>query len=643
MTRKLNKNSNAASYQNYLLDCQWDSDLEEDRDALDSDTDSEQTEDSYFFAPVSRDHLLANSFAPEDIMASIRPVDGPLPVKTMDCASGDKEGAFKKIKPYKWMFSYRMMTSALLCFCFASVHMMNANMGMAMVCMVNSTEYVDKNETSSPNDTYKGAPRVRWSTEEQGYVFGAFNAGLFCMLLIGIISLLVHHNQLQFNCNFSDKLNSKYMIIVAVFIASTANFIIPIMAHQSVYYVIFARFLVGLSDAFLQPAINSLLTRWFPRSERSYALGIVTGGRQMGTLLIVSSSGALCSQTAFFNGWPSIFYLSASFGIFFVIAYIIFGADKPSKQSCITEAELNYITSSTATEAIGAKRINMKTPWMKILKSFPVWNTIFSVICHEIPLMTMIMFLPSYLHDVHHYSPTTTGIVSSLPTLALWCSKIVSSYMTTYLENKTTWGKSAICKIMNGVGSFGLAIFMIIPTFLSESTSWLAVICLCASMFFAGMHTPGCQAALVSVAPAFSGAITGLTFFFVALTGIIHPSLTKYIVQTGSPTEWNIIFYASAIISALPCITFSLWGSSDVQHWAKAKPTPIPTVSASQTTMSTSTDSVPQADQMAEEDEKEGNSETLKPTPKRETTNGILNYATDDTKLAGYLKNQLNQ
>lgn len=47
-------------------------------------------------------------------------------------------------------------------------------------------------------------------------------------------------------------------------------------------YTIAARFLVGLADSLTQPALNSLLTRWFPSSERSYALGLATGGRQIG-------------------------------------------------------------------------------------------------------------------------------------------------------------------------------------------------------------------------------------------------------------------------------------------------------------------------------------------------------------------------
>uniref|UniRef100_A0A0N5BNY5 MFS domain-containing protein n=1 Tax=Strongyloides papillosus TaxID=174720 RepID=A0A0N5BNY5_STREA len=502
--------------------------------------------------------------------------------------------------------------------------MMNSNMGMAMVCMINSTEYVTPNDTDvviSNGKNSTGAPRVSWSAEEQGYVLGAFNAGLFCMLIIGM---------------FSDKFNSKYMTIVAVIIASTANIIIPLMAYQSVYYVIFARFLVGLGDAFLQPAVNSLLTRWFPRSERPYAFGIVTGGRQIGTLLIVSSSGALCSQTAFMNGWPSIFYLSAFFGVFFVVIYTVLGADKPSKQSCISEAELNYIVTSTASENMGKKRIETKTPWFKLITSLPVWAAIFSVVCHEIPLMTMIMFLPSYLHDVHHFSPTTNGIVSSLPTLAMWSSKISSSYMTSFLEKKTSWGKSAICKFMNGVGSFGLAVFLIIPSFISNETSWLAVICLCASMFCAGMHTPGCQAALVSIAPAFSGALTGLTFFFVAISGILHPSLTKLIVQTGSAFEWNIVFYFSAFISILPCVIFSIWGTADVQPWAQASKkettseSNIQTVSETTSNLYSENFSVSQQSTLKRSKTNESNSET------------ILNYAMDEASLGGYLKNKEN-
>lgn len=60
------------------------------------------------------------------------------------------------------------------------------------------------------------ASKVHWSAEDQGWIFGAFNAGLLCMLVTGFLA---------------DKFNAKYMIIVSVLMASGANIMIPLIAE----------------------------------------------------------------------------------------------------------------------------------------------------------------------------------------------------------------------------------------------------------------------------------------------------------------------------------------------------------------------------------------------------------------------------
>lgn len=86
-----------------------------------------------------------------------------------------------------------------------------------------------------------------------------------------------------------------------------------------------------------------MITRWFPPKERTFAIGLVTGGRQIGTLLILPLSGVLCDHKELMGGWPSIFYFSALVGSCILVAWLLMAADKPSKQPCIRDCERRYI------------------------------------------------------------------------------------------------------------------------------------------------------------------------------------------------------------------------------------------------------------------------------------------------------------
>lgn len=87
------------------------------------------------------------------------------------------------------------------------------------------------------------------------------------------------------------------------------------------------------------------------------------------------------------------------------------------------------------------------------------------------------------------------------------------------------------------------------------------------------MHTPGVQTALLQLAPAYTGIITGIAFGFVAIFGIINKVLSNYIVQSGTVHEWMIVFWIAAFIAILPVGFFTLWGSADRQLWATSPET----------------------------------------------------------------------
>ncbi|VDK88742.1 unnamed protein product [Onchocerca ochengi] len=443
-------------------------------------------------------------------------------------------------RPFALFPSIRLLIAALLCCCFIALSVSTSNMAVALICM-----------TSCTVSGYKGD--LQWRSDQEGMILAAQNVGSLVMAITGL---------------WADRINGKWMISGSLLLCAIANAVLPVLADKSVWYVIAARLAIGIADACLTPATSSLITRWFPQSERAAALGIVTSGRQIGTLFILPTAGYLCTRKDILNGWPAIFYLSGLITILIALFWIPMGADKPSKQYCISSQEQTFIESKIACESIGKRTDPRRTPWSAIARSSAIWAGIFALICHEYPLVIMLQFLPNYMRDVLHFAPAKNGIASAFPIFCLFMSKTFSSSLSTWLTNHTGWTKTTICKVFNGIASLGLSVCIItVPQFDRERSS-LATIPLCLAMLFAGLHTPGVQTALVQLAPPYSGVITGISFFFVAWFGIGNKLLTKHIVQHGTEAEWAKVFYLSGVVAALPVVVFTIWGSSERQWWA---------------------------------------------------------------------------
>ncbi|GMT23380.1 hypothetical protein PFISCL1PPCAC_14677, partial [Pristionchus fissidentatus] len=389
---------------------------------------------------------------------------------------------------------------------------------------------------------------------QEGYVLAAQNAGSLLMLLTGM---------------FADRLNGKLMVCLSLVLVIIGNGMLPLMAPTSFWYAVLARLLVGASDACLMPATNSLITRWFPQAERAAAIGLITGGRQIGTLFILPTAGYLCTRKDILNGWPAIFYLSAAISLLIALFWIPIGADKPGKQCCISQRERLYVESRIACESIGKRSDRTRrVPYHSMLHSTPLLAAVFALVCHEYPLVIMLQFLPNYMRDVLGFAPTRNGLMSTLPIACLFISKTLSSSLSSYLTTQKKMDKTYVCKIFNGVASAGLSASILIVPLFNKDEAYLAVGSLSLAMLFAGLHTPGVQTSLVQLAPPFSGIITGWSFFVVAWFGIANKILTKHIVQHGSSEEWSIVFRVAGVVAALPVIVFSLYGSAEKQHWA---------------------------------------------------------------------------
>ncbi|KAI6243161.1 Sialin [Aphelenchoides fujianensis] len=402
------------------------------------------------------------------------------------------------------------------------------------------------------------AEHFDWTSTQTGFILAAQNAGGLLMLLTG---------------TQADRLNSKWTIVVSMSLVILSNVAVPLVSHISVWLTVAARLLTGFADALLQPSTSAMITRWFPPKERPFAIGVVTGGRQIGTLLIMPLAGFLCSRRELLGGWPSIFYFSALIGSMILIAWLLMAADKPAKQPCISDCERHYIENKIAEENLGKRKQRKQIPWRHMRASVPLYAAVGALLCHEWPLVIMLQLLPKYLDQIMHLGTVQNGFVSALPIGVLFISKTMSSSLSSMIGSRKSGvfviGRTPLVKIFNAIASLGLAgCTAIIPLFNHEDQLGLAITALCMSMAFAGLHTPGVQTALLQLAPAYTGIVTGIAFGVVAIFGIINKIFSTFIVTDGTLREWRIVFGTSAVIAVLPVFFFTIWGSADRQPWA---------------------------------------------------------------------------
>ncbi|CAI4224892.1 unnamed protein product [Auanema sp. JU1783] len=398
--------------------------------------------------------------------------------------------------------------------------------------------------------------KLDWSNTQQGFIFAAQNFGSLFMLITGWQA---------------DKLNGKWSVCVSLLLLIISNSLIPLVASTSVWLVFLMRVITGMGDALLFPSASSMITRWFPPKERPFALGFVTGGRQIGTLLILPIAGVLCDSTGDFGGWKAIFYLSALICAIVFCIWIFLSADKPSKHCCVSQMENAYICRKIEEERLGKRTDRGNPPWKQIFTCAPLYVAIAALVCHEYPLVIMLQFLPKFFSDVLGLSSSVNGLVSALPSVILFITKTLSSSLSSVITSKKPplLSKTASCKLFNFIASLGLGICVgITPLLGNIGHPAPAIIVLCLANAFAGLHTPGVQTALVQLAPAYSGIVTGISFTVVALFSIMNKLISSYILSTSSTREWTIVFEISAVVAILPVFFFTYWGSADLQPWA---------------------------------------------------------------------------
>lgn len=202
---------------------------------------------------------------------------------------------------------------------------------------------------------------------------------------------------------------------------------------SSVSALVIIRFMLGVVESAVMPAMLILLSHWFTKKERSKANTFLILGNPATVLWMSVLSGYLIHAV----GWRWMFIVQGAPAILWAFVWWRMIAEKPEEANWLTQEEKWAVSNRLMEEQKGIKP--MKN-YMEAFKSRIVILLCLQYLSWSVGLYGFVMWLPSIIKAAPNMDIVTTGWLSSVP----YILAILGMLGASYLSDKTLNRKSFI-------------------------------------------------------------------------------------------------------------------------------------------------------------------------------------------------------
>jgi ACS family sodium-dependent inorganic phosphate cotransporter len=256
---------------------------------------------------------------------------------------------------------------------------------------------------------YSGVPRTcyNWNKEEKNDILGYFFWGFLLTQVPG--------------GRLSEMYGTRIVIGVGLFCAALVTILIPVACHLHYYWVLFARFALGLALGVQWPAIPPMAAKWVSPSDTSKFMS-----HMVASALGAALTYPVCGYLIAFLGWPSVFYISGGITLLWTMAWFYLVYDSPEQHSRISREEKELLKDARIVNCAAKKS---KTPWIKILNSAPVWAFVVGNVIFAFTTYLALYQVPGFISQVLHLNIKQNGWLSSLPHLGNCCKNSTTTFI----------------------------------------------------------------------------------------------------------------------------------------------------------------------------------------------------------------------
>ncbi len=379
-----------------------------------------------------------------------------------------------------------------------------------------------------------------WDVATQGMILSSFYVGYMLMQIGG--------------GRLADRYGGKVVLGAGVLLWSFFTLITPPAAALGLTVLIIARVCMGLGEAVTLPSIFSMISRWFPKEERSKAIAFSVSGISFGTMIGL----AITPYIVLYMGWEWCFYLFAVVGVIWFIFWQPLISTDPNKHPRISANELSYINENVAVNATDGPQDT--PPITHFLKNKAMWAITVAHFCSAWTLYVILSWLPKYVNEGLGVTFALIGIVSIMPHVVSIISLNVFGNIADRMI-RSGMDVTFVRKFMQCTSFGGLALCLIGITFVDAV--WSAMTLLCLGKVFNSMNVGGYNSNHMDIGPRHAGTLMGITNTAGTIPGIVGVYISGLILQiTGS---WDYVFLTAAGVTLFGMVFYLLFASGEKQ------------------------------------------------------------------------------
>ena len=317
---------------------------------------------------------------------------------------------------------------------------------------------------------------------------------------------------------------------------------------QDFNQLLIIRFLLGVAEGGVWPAILTILGHWFPNEERGRANAYFIMNVPIASIITGPLSGFIIASFS----WRYVFIIEGAIALILMVIWLPLISDRPSEAKWISKEERDYIEGKLREEqeALGGNK-KEKIPFKKVLSDINVWK--FSIIycCFCIGVYGFALWLPTILKNLTGSGMTGVGLLSSVPYIGCIFGLLIWAKLSDKSMNRRFYT------------ALGMAIFAacLVLSVVFKDNVWLSFTFLigCGVFFQAPSSTFWTMVPLLfpsDSAASSRGFINGIG----NLGGFIGPYLLGFLATTfnqgvGMYTLAGFMFLGVAVTMTLPKVT----------------------------------------------------------------------------------------